>query len=361
MKKLLTVAVIFTLMFSVASCGIKFTNEASGDLTGSLQDNGEAGFIDESQDIDAEADNDADSGAVADTPESSTTENIKMIGVTLFFPTADNSAIKKETREIPVRDGAVLKACMIALAEGPDTEGLRSPIPEGTVLRGISIKDNTAIVDLSREFLNNSGLDEVICRLSIVNTLTQFEGVDKVRLWIEGEDMKGPDGMPLGDMSPAVLDADGNPVSGETMTVTLYFSDSQAMYVAGEKRDIEVPGGTSPEEMVIGELIAGPRHEDLWNAIPDGTRLLSVTTKDGLCTVNFSKEFVDNSPGGTASERMAIFSVVNTLTELKGLDKVQFLIEGKKREFYTHMTFDQPFSRDESVIAKQPDIAETSA
>jgi len=366
MKKLILVAVIFSLMVSVTSCKFVYdVGETSGDITGEQQDNGEAGFADESQDSDADrADtdtNDAVNDSDAENVGTDTAEaNTKMIAVILYFPTADNSALKKEAREIPVKDGAVLKACMQALAEGPETEGLRNPIPEGTSVRGITIKNNTAIVDLSREFLNNSGLDEVTSRLSIVNTLTQFDGVDKVRLWIEGEELSGPGGMPLGDMSPASLDDEGNPVSLDTegnspsgeMTVTLYFSDSQAMYVVGEKRDIKVPDGAGPEELVLKELIAGPRSEELWNAIPDGTRLLSVSTKNGLCTVNFSKEFVENSPGGTASEKMAIYSVVNTLTELEGIEKVQFLIEGEKREIYTHAVFNEPFSRNESVIAK---------
>ena len=103
---------------------------------------------------------------------------------------------------------------------------------------------------------------------------------------------------------------------------------------------------------MLTELMAGPRTHDLWSAIPDDTKLLSVETKGGICTVNFSREYIENSPGGTAAERMAIYSVVNTLTELDGVEKVQFLIEGKKEKIYTHAVFDEPFSRDESIIAK---------
>lgn len=351
MKKLISIILLAVFSLSLTACGLLDNGGAKGALDGDMS--GEAGYIEENKDgtdIAPQDSNDGNGNDESGDEDTGSTDG-KLIKVRLYFPTLDNSALKTEEREILVKDGAILKACLLALAEGPISGTLRNPIPGGTEIRGISIKERVAIVDLSKDFLGMSGLDEVTSRLSIVNTLTGIEGVDKVRLWIEGEDMIGPSGMPLGDMEPAELDAQGNPVPGETRTVTLYFSDSQAMYVMGENREITLPKGMSLEEKVLMELMAGPRTDDLWDAIPEGTKLLSVSTKDGICTVNFSKEYVENSPGGTASEKMAIYSVVTTLTDLEGIQKVQFLIEGKKREIYTHMIFDKPFERDHSVIA----------
>jgi len=45
-----------------------------------------------------------------------------------------------------------------------------------------------------------------------------------------------------------------------------------------------------------------------------------------------SKEFVENHIGGSTAELMTINSIVASLTELPGIDKVQFLIEGNVRE-----------------------------
>ncbi len=357
MKKLITIIMLVFFTFSFTACG--FLN--NGDTRGAIDTDvsGEGGFTGDNTD---ETGNDSivegnsagEAGAADQNSDADNADNAdgKLIKVTLYFPTIDNSALKTEVRDVRVVEGAILKACILALGEGPESQLLRNPIPGGTVIRGISIKERVAIVDLSEEFLNSSGLDEVTSRLSIVNTLTGIDGVDKVRLRIEGEDMIGPSGMPLGDMEPAELDADGYPVPGEIRTITLYFSDNQAMYVVAEKREVSLSKGVSPEEKALIELMAGPRTDELWSAIPDGTRLLSVSTKGGVCTVNFSKEFVENSPGGTASERMAIYTVVNTLTSLEGVQKVQFLIEGKKQEIYTHAVFDEPFEREESIIAK---------
>jgi len=362
MRKLVFAAMIMILCISLAACSLFGRDAAtSGNDAGDLQDDGETGFVEtdgDPQDEDTGSRNgsagDPDDDRKADVSTDTETPDVetKMIKVTLYFPTVDNSALKKVEREIPVVNKAILKACILALAEGPDDPALRNPIPAGTEILGITIKNGTAIVDLSEEFLNSSGLDEVTSRLSIVNTLTEIDGVDRVRLRIEGKDIAGPSGKPLGDMRPAVLDEEGRPVPGKTMTAVLYFSDSDAVYLVGEHREIEIPAGVSEEEAVITELMAGPRTDDLWSAIPDGTKLLSVVTKAGVCTVNFSREYIGNSPGGTAAERMAIYSVVNTLTELDGIEKVDFLIEGKKEKVYTHAIFDEPFSRDESIIAK---------
>lgn len=51
---------------------------------------------------------------------------------------------------------------------------------------------------------------------------------------------------------------------------------------------------------------------------------------------------------------MALYSIVNTMTELPGIDKVQFLIEGQKREVYIHAIFDAPFKRNDDIIEKSP-------
>lgn len=350
MKRLLISMLLLLLLISFSACGLLADNTSEGTQQNDSLQNEE--LSSENSGTEQQTDNQAGEAA-SNGSQTESASNAKTIKVTLFFPSEDNSALKKEDRDIQVVDGAILKSCILSLAEGPKTEGLRNPIPEGTKLLGISIKDKVATVDFSNEFLKTNGsIAEITTRLSVVNTLTGISGIEKVRLHIDGEEMIGPSGMPLGEMGPAMLDANGNPLAGEEKSITLYFSDSNAEYVVGEKRVSVLTENSSIEEMVLTELIKGPVSEDLWSAIPEGTKLISASTKNGLCTVDFSKEFVDNSPGGTASERMVISSVVNTLTELEGVQKVQFLIDGKKREIYTHAVFDKPFSRAEEVIAK---------
>ncbi|MDK2821146.1 MAG: hypothetical protein PWP31_1111 [Clostridia bacterium] len=113
--------------------------------------------------------------------------------------------------------------------------------------------------------------------------------------------------------------------------VTLYFSDQQSMYLIPEEREV-LKADEGLEEVVIRELIKGPQKENLVKTIPEGTELLSTSVIDNVVYVSFSNEFKSRHWGGTAGENMTIYSVVNSLCKLPGIEKVQFLLEGEKVE-----------------------------
>lgn len=342
-KKLITIFLITAVTFSLSACSLLDNTAAT-----KTQENGTT-----EQTVTANEPESSQDAPAANQAES--TQQVaggKTIKVTLYFPSEDNSLLKKEERDLQVVNGAILKATVQALLKGPETTGLHNAIPAGTILNGVNIKEKVAIVDFSKEFASANDVAGVVERMSVVNTLTGITGVEKVRIHIDGEELIGPSGKPLGDMSPAKLDENGAPVQGGIKTITLYFGDSNAEKVIAEKREIELSQGEQLERIIFLELMNGPKTDGLHATIPKGTKLLSIRTGNGLCTLDLSKEFVDNSPGGTAGESMTLNSVVNTLTELSYIKKVQFLIDGQKREIYTHAIFDQPFSRKEDIIGK---------
>jgi Spore germination protein len=107
--------------------------------------------------------------------------------------------------------------------------------------------------------------------------------------------------------------------------------------------------------VIVNELINGPTKDSGNKAvIPTGTKLRStVVVKDGVATVDLSKEFKSKHPGGKDAEKMTIFSIVNSLTELKDIQKVKFTIVGKtEKEYMGNYQFDVPFTRSASLIDK---------
>ena len=62
-------------------------------------------------------------------------------------------------------------------------------------------------------------------------------------------------------------------------------------------------------------------------AIPAGTRLLGLSVKDGIATVDLSREF--ESGGGSASTFYRLGRVVYTLTQFSSIDAVTFQVEGR--------------------------------
>lgn len=138
----------------------------------------------------------------------------------------------------------------------------------------------------------------------------------------------------------------------ESTKVTLYFSDSQAAKLIPEEREVAVNEGSLPEA-AVNELIKGPQNPELSKTIPDGTELISVVVKDGIAQVDFSNEFQANHWGGSAGETITIYSVVNTLTKLDGIEEVQFLIEGEKIESLAgHLDLTMPVASDETMISE---------
>lgn len=123
--------------------------------------------------------------------------------------------------------------------------------------------------------------------------------------------------------------------------VTLYFSTPQADGVLPETRTMLVEDGAVAKAAVMG-LIWGPQTEGLKATIPEGTRLLGITIANGICTVDFSREFVDNHPGGSAGELMTLTSIIKTLQEFPTIDKVQILVEGQKGVTLGNILLDKP-------------------
>ncbi len=122
--------------------------------------------------------------------------------------------------------------------------------------------------------------------------------------------------------------------------------------------------------VIVNELIKGPTNgTGLKATIPGGTKLAARVKIDGsTAIVNFSKEFVDKHPGGKEAERLTIYSVVNSLTELKEIQKVRFLINGApQKEFKGNFQFDATFPRTMSLLSheatpsKAPDAGKPQA
>ncbi|MCX7710056.1 MAG: GerMN domain-containing protein [Clostridia bacterium] len=114
---------------------------------------------------------------------------------------------------------------------------------------------------------------------------------------------------------------------------------------------------------IVKELINGPGTESKLKAtIPAGTKLRApVTVNAGVATVDLTKEFVDKHPGGKEAEQLTIYSIVNSLTEIKDIQKVKFLVNGKvSKEYKGNFQFDAAFPRSPSLIAKTAAVPTTA-
>lgn len=86
---------------------------------------------------------------------------------------------------------------------------------------------------------------------------------------------------------------------------------------------------------------------------PQGTRLLRVTVHDGIAEVDFSRELVDNFPGGSTTEALIVESLCKTLAQFNDVEKVRVLVEGKKIDTIgEHIDLSKPVSVRHGVLAR---------
>lgn len=79
---------------------------------------------------------------------------------------------------------------MNMLLEGPKNENLKTVIPNGVKVNSINKEGDCLKIDLSREFIDNQNDDVITHGLvikQIVNTLTQFSEINKVKISVEGK------------------------------------------------------------------------------------------------------------------------------------------------------------------------------
>lgn len=239
------------------------------------------------------------------------------------------------------------------LIMGPDDEEYEKTLPDATSLISLNIKDEIANVDFSGGFTSFNGVDEILCRFSIVRTLCNIPGISRVSITVNGMPLiSNSTGNEVGILSKKDIVTDVNivDVNPQTTTITLFFATSDALSLKAEARKIETQNTISIEKTIINELLKGPSSPELSSVIPSGTKVLNIETKEGICYVNFSQEFVSKFAGGTGM--LTVYSIVNSLCSIESLQGVQILIEGEKGAEFGNFVFDEPIMANSDVVIK---------
>ncbi|OPY58142.1 MAG: Spore germination protein GerM [Pelotomaculum sp. PtaU1.Bin035] len=117
----------------------------------------------------------------------------------------------------------------------------------------------------------------------------------------------------------------------------------------------QVPYTKEVIKAALEELInAAPVTPGAARVLPPATKIRGITVRDGLATVDFSRDVL-RANVGASGESLGIQSIINTVTEFPGVQKVSFLVEGKldqeSKNWWGHVgLYDQPFARDVSKV-----------
>lgn len=117
-----------------------------------------------------------------------------------------------------------------------------------------------------------------------------------------------------------------------TSLVHLYFGDKDNPYLISEERIVRHSDDPNHfSRSIVEALISGPT-QGLVRTIPQGTALRAVyLTEQGICYVDLSAALQENHPGGVDTERLTIYSIVNSLIlNIAEIRAVKILIEGQE-------------------------------
>ena len=127
--------------------------------------------------------------------EEITDEQERQTMISLYFVNSETNTLMPEARRVDAK--SLLQSPYLELVElliaGPKNEKLKTVIPEGTKVNKAELKNDVLELDLSKEFVENQKGNVEVASLSIysiVNTLTELNEVNSVKILIDGEENK---------------------------------------------------------------------------------------------------------------------------------------------------------------------------
>lgn len=240
------------------------------------------------------------------------------------------------TRTIPAEEG-VAKATLSLMVSSAynDMEaarlGLRTVLPEGTDI-DLDVVDGTARIDLGEQVLQMADAQAEANMVSaVVQTLTEFPTVERVEFLVGG---KKRDRLTFGTEISGTFERGQLNLESLNAAADVAAMGAISLYFPGEGGNLIVPVtrmvyGPSDLDTAVLELTKGPSTQSpLEGVLPPGCGLIGVSVKDGVATLNFTKDFINiaqQSDGG----RVALRALVLTCTQFEGVDSVAIQVEGQ--------------------------------
>ena len=241
---------------------------------------------------------------------------------------------------------------------GTQTEDIKyKPVIVDFTVKDCIIRESQITLNLSKEYEMLDFTKEVLVRAAIVKTLTQIEGVELIKIQVEGRDLADSMGNAVGVMAAdTFIDNTGEDMKKyEEVTLTLYFANMSGNQLVKVNRTMRYNTNISLEKLVVEQLVYGPVEqkgkENSKLAFPTlnaGIKIISVNIKDGICYVNLNNTFLTLANNVTAD--VAVYSLVNSLTELPGVLKVQLAVDGETEVKLGDKTLSALFERNLDLI-----------
>ncbi len=206
--------------------------------------------------------------------------------------------------------------------------------PLADAFQSFTLNEGQINLDFSEGYMKQEPIVEVLARAAVVRTLTQIDGIDTVTFSVLGETLTDAIGVPVGAMTAdSFIDNAGTEINAYVDTeFLLYFANEAGDALTEVSRNVIYNSNISMEQQVVEELIKGPAKDGQmenvagYPTVNPAVTILSVTVRDRVCYVNLSEEFL--TPVREVTSQVTLYSIVNSLVELPGVNKVQISVDG---------------------------------
>jgi len=252
----------------------------------------------------------------------------------------DRYLLKPES--VSPADGQDELSALLAAIEAAPGEGFLPALPDGITITDCERRGGEIAVTLSGGFAALGEYEKTIIKSCLTLSFLSVSDITTVSVYCGGEVYAL--GLTADDIMLA--DIESNPFE---RPLRLYFMSEDRRYLTAETRTLSVGRDGFSESYALSELLRGPYSPSLLTAVPEGTTVNSVSVDDGVCAVDLSAEFLSGCPDTFIEQRLAVLSVVNTLTSITGVREVVILTDGVILERYGEYTPVFPMSRNDAA------------
>ncbi len=120
--------------------------------------------------------------------------------------------------------------------------------------------------------------------------------------------------------------------AGRKIKARLFYVADDGQHLTGAEREIAYGEGTTAQAREIVAAQVAAVADPFVSPVPPGTALRALfVTERGDAYVDLTKEVSTSHPGGTTSELLTIYAIVDALTvNLPAVHAVQILVDGKE-------------------------------
>lgn len=244
-----------------------------------------------------------------------------------------------------------LMELMQSYLRGPKKKGLLPAVPEEWKLESAYLDADTAVLVFSDPYPSRSAIESSVARAAIAKTLLQLDKIQKVNITMSGTE----NSVTLTQTDIMLSDTS---LQTQQVGIVLYFPREDGRYLRKETVMVDAMDEAEKPAFILHQLLGAGESKTRAAGIPEGTVLVGVSVENGICTVNLSSRFVSGMESGFMAMRLAVYSIVNSLTELQEIRTVDLWVSGAPLEQLGLLNLSSGLQRDETLIAS-PEDSET--